>query len=129
MSGIIAVYGLVVSVLLSSAGMFFVPFSPLAPFLPFHFPSSASPHLISRFPYPLSVRLHIEFEHSADGPIVKKDQYTLFASFIHLAAGLSCGMTGISAGYAIGIVGDSVSAQFLHFFILSFFLPSAAAAR
>ncbi len=35
--------------------------------------------------------------------------YPLFNGFIHLAAGLCCGMTGLAAGYAIGIVGDTVS--------------------
>ncbi|TFK40773.1 vacuolar ATP synthase proteolipid subunit [Crucibulum laeve] len=33
--------------------------------------------------------------------------YSLFAGFVHLGAGLACGSTGIAAGYAIGIVGDS----------------------
>jgi len=32
--------------------------------------------------------------------------YTLFSGFMHLAAGLSVGLTGLAAGYAIGIVGD-----------------------
>ena len=31
------------------------------------------------------------------------------SGFMHLAAGLSVGLTGLAAGYAIGIVGDSVS--------------------
>ncbi|KAJ8509254.1 hypothetical protein ONZ45_g4450 [Pleurotus djamor] len=57
MSGIIAVYGLVVSVLISGA--------------------------------------------------IKPGNYSLFSGFVHLAAGLACGMTGLSAGYAIGYVGDS----------------------
>ena len=35
--------------------------------------------------------------------------YTLFSGFVHLGAGLACGLTGVSAGYAIGFVGDSVS--------------------
>ena len=30
---------------------------------------------------------------------------------MHLAAGLSVGLTGLAAGYAIGIVGDVVSAR------------------
>ena len=30
------------------------------------------------------------------------------SSFMHLGAGLSVGLTGLAAGYAIGIVGDSV---------------------
>ncbi|KAF5389245.1 hypothetical protein D9757_003552 [Collybiopsis confluens] len=57
MSGIIAVYGLVVSVLISGS---------LTP-----------------------------------------DGYPLFAGFVHLGAGLACGLTGLTAGYAIGIVGDA----------------------
>ncbi|KAI0051150.1 V-type ATPase [Auriscalpium vulgare] len=58
MSGIIAVYGLVVSVLIA-------------------------------------------------GSLDASQDYSLFAGFIHLGAGLSCGLTGLAAGYAIGIVGDS----------------------
>jgi V-type H+-transporting ATPase proteolipid subunit len=58
MSGIIAVYGLVVSVLIASG-------------------------LNPQEPYPLAY------------------------GFIHLAAGLSCGLTGLAAGYAIGHVGDA----------------------
>jgi len=34
--------------------------------------------------------------------------YTLFAGFMHLACGLSVGLTGLAAGYAIGVVGDMV---------------------
>lgn len=40
---------------------------------------------------------------------VKPGNYSLFAGFVHLGAGLACGFTGMAAGYAIGIVGDSVS--------------------
>jgi len=58
MSGIIAVYGLVVSVLIAG---------------------SLSPRV----------------------------DYPLFAGFVHLGAGLACGLTGLAAGYAIGFVGDS----------------------
>ncbi|KAJ9625669.1 v-type proton ATPase 16 kDa proteolipid subunit 2 [Taxawa tesnikishii (nom. ined.)] len=32
--------------------------------------------------------------------------YTLFMGFMHLACGLSVGLTGLAAGYAIGVVGD-----------------------
>ncbi|MCJ1269195.1 v-type proton ATPase 16 kDa proteolipid subunit 2 [Lobaria immixta] len=32
--------------------------------------------------------------------------YSLYNGFLHLAAGLSVGLTGLAAGYAIGIVGD-----------------------
>ncbi|GAB7359679.1 hypothetical protein MBLNU230_g6857t1 [Neophaeotheca triangularis] len=34
-------------------------------------------------------------------------QYSLFNGFMHLACGLSVGLTGLAAGYAIGIVGDA----------------------
>ncbi|KAJ6584963.1 hypothetical protein B0H19DRAFT_1107506 [Mycena capillaripes] len=57
MSGIIAVYGLVVSVLIAGS--------------------------------------------------LKPNDYPLFSGFIHLGAGLACGCTGMAAGYAIGLVGDS----------------------
>ncbi|KAH7316520.1 hypothetical protein B0I35DRAFT_433294 [Stachybotrys elegans] len=33
--------------------------------------------------------------------------YSLFAGFLHLGCGLSVGLTGLAAGYCIGIVGDS----------------------
>lgn len=34
------------------------------------------------------------------------ETYSLFTGFMHLAAGLSVGLSGLAAGYAIGIVGD-----------------------
>jgi len=37
---------------------------------------------------------------------VKKD-YSAFNGYAHLAAGLSCGLSGLAAGMAIGIVGDA----------------------
>ncbi|KAF7314269.1 V-type proton ATPase proteolipid subunit [Mycena kentingensis (nom. inval.)] len=39
--------------------------------------------------------------------VVKPTEYPLFAGFVHLGAGVACGVTGIAAGYAIGLVGDS----------------------
>lgn len=50
----------------------------------------------------------------ADDPVAPGEPYSLFAGFIHLAAGLACGFTGLAAGYAIGIVGDAVSGAVLH---------------
>jgi len=38
---------------------------------------------------------------------IKPGDYSTFAGFVHLGAGLACGFTGMSAGYAIGIVGDA----------------------
>lgn len=43
------------------------------------------------------------------GSLSPDEPYSLYAGFIHLAAGLSCGLTGLAAGHAIGIVGDAVS--------------------
>lgn len=33
--------------------------------------------------------------------------YTLFKGFVHLGAGLAVGLSGLAAGFAIGIVGDA----------------------
>ncbi|CAN0340470.1 unnamed protein product, partial [Laminaria digitata] len=33
--------------------------------------------------------------------------YSAYTSFAHLAAGMSCGLSGLAAGMAIGIVGDA----------------------
>lgn len=35
-----------------------------------------------------------------------KSNYSLFSGFMHLACGVSVGMTGLAAGYCIGVVGD-----------------------
>ena len=49
----------------------------------------------------------------ADGVRPKADagrpfsDYTAYTGFAHLAAGLCCGLSGLSAGMAIGIVGDA----------------------
>jgi len=37
----------------------------------------------------------------------KKDGYKLFNGFLHLGAGLSIGLSGLAAGFAIGVVGDA----------------------
>lgn len=34
------------------------------------------------------------------------EAYSLYSGFMHLACGLSVGMTGLAAGYCIGVVGD-----------------------
>jgi len=41
------------------------------------------------------------------GTSMKPSGYTLFKSFLDLGAGLSAGLSGLAAGFAIGIVGDS----------------------
>ncbi|KAK8864502.1 V-type ATPase, C subunit [Kwoniella newhampshirensis] len=48
------------------------------------------------------------------GNISPTEPYSLFAGFVHLAAGLACGFTGLAAGYAIGIVGDACVRAYLY---------------
>lgn len=43
---------------------------------------------------------------------MRPHDYSLFAGFIHLGAGIACGSTGLAAGYAIGLIGDSVNMSF-----------------
>ena len=33
--------------------------------------------------------------------------YHIFQGFVHLGAGLSVGLSGLAAGYAVGVVGDA----------------------
>lgn len=40
-------------------------------------------------------------------PLLVKSPYSSFSGFAHLSAGLSCGLSGLGAGLAIGIVGDA----------------------
>jgi len=40
-------------------------------------------------------------------PIAKGPVYSSFTGFAHLAGGLACGLSGMAAGIAIGIVGDA----------------------
>ncbi|XP_077983951.1 V-type proton ATPase 16 kDa proteolipid subunit c-like [Glandiceps talaboti] len=38
---------------------------------------------------------------------LEKENYSLFKSFVDMGAGLSVGLSGLAAGFAIGIVGDA----------------------
>jgi len=38
---------------------------------------------------------------------IKNTGYSAFSGYAHLSAGLSCGLSGLGAGLAIGIVGDA----------------------
>jgi V-type H+-transporting ATPase proteolipid subunit len=40
-------------------------------------------------------------------PPAVKSPYSAYTGYAHLAAGLSCGLSGLGAGLAIGIVGDA----------------------
>lgn len=90
MSGIIAVYGLVVAVLISQALS----------------PSSN----LSLYTYDWKRNNILQSE------MIYSEANGGYSSFMHLAAGLSVGLTGIAAGYTIGIVGDAVR---LHSTLLS----------
>jgi len=41
------------------------------------------------------------------GQLNPAPEYTLYKGFVHLGAGLSVGLSGLAAGYAVGIVGDA----------------------
>jgi V-type H+-transporting ATPase proteolipid subunit len=41
------------------------------------------------------------------GELDAPPKYTLYKGFVHLGAGLAVGLSGLAAGYAIGIVGDA----------------------
>merc|ERR1712047_79246 len=41
------------------------------------------------------------------GQLAPAPEYTLYKGFVHLGAGLAVGLSGLAAGYAIGIVGDA----------------------
>ena len=84
MSGIIAVYGLVVSVLIAGG--------------------RKCAHILFHWYY------------SNLRAVDPRKDYSLYAGFVHLAAGLACGMTGLAAGYAIGLVGDSVNTVFFYIY-------------
>lgn len=47
------------------------------------------------------------------GSLNPADPYSLYAGSVHLAAGLSCGLTGLAAGKAIGVVGDACARAYL----------------
>jgi V-type H+-transporting ATPase proteolipid subunit len=72
-------------------------------------PGSVSSDIRRRSVIGLSAYVAVHFICLTNPYKVKSSEYPLAAGFIHLGAGLACGMTGISAGYAIGIVGDAVS--------------------
>merc|ERR1719370_2130193 len=41
------------------------------------------------------------------GVNIKPEEYTHYKGFLHLGAGLAVGLSGLAAGYAIGVVGDA----------------------
>lgn len=41
------------------------------------------------------------------GKLNSAESYSLYQGFVHMGAGLSVGLSGLAAGFAIGIVGDA----------------------
>lgn len=41
------------------------------------------------------------------GQLKEPKEYPLYKGFVHMGAGLAVGLSGLAAGYAIGIVGDA----------------------
>lgn len=56
--------------------------------------------IIAVYSLVISVLIAQDLMPASDG------NYSLFDGFMHLAAGLCVGLTGLAAGYTIGIVGD-----------------------
>lgn len=50
--------------------------------------------------------IHVRFANQVD--VGSQHKLTIYRGFMHLAAGMSVGLTGVAAGYTIGIVGDAV---------------------
>ena len=86
MSGIIAVYGLVIAVLIAGD---------LAP------PPTQNTSLYTYVRSKSQYIGHVDIDGFTRG-------------FMHLASGLSVGLAGVAAGYTIGIVGDAVSSYTYH---------------
>lgn len=92
MAGILGIYGLIVAAILvgksAACGARALAFRPrrATPRNPPPFPPCARP---------------------VDVPVPGKNQYSSFAGFSHLAAGLACGLSSLAAGLAIGVVGDA----------------------
>jgi len=47
--------------------------------------------------------------NSVTGVVQGKPSYGWFAATAHFGGGLSCGLSGLAAGLAIGVVGDSLT--------------------
>jgi len=92
MSGIIAVYALVISVLIATD---------LAP------PMGGSGAHYSLFKYALpQPHPHRRAPSELAGGKKRANTEPHCSGFMHLACGLSVGLTGLAAGYCIGVVGD-----------------------
>ena len=106
MAGIIAIYGLVVSVLISG-GLNQANY-PLFEYVRGHFNGlpdgcfGKSDRVPSFFP-PLPPFFPVSFPF----PFFPVLLFLFHSGFIHLGAGLSVGFAGLAAGFAVGIVGDA----------------------
>jgi len=86
MAGVLGIYGLIVAVILANK--------------------------IAEPVQPGVVTLSKAYDTTTSGVSIKNvfvsgAQYSAFAGFAHLSAGLCCGLSGLAAGMAIGVVGDA----------------------
>lgn len=91
MSGIIAVYSLVIAVLIAGD---------MGP------PPAQNYSLFKYARLPRYRGCNILDHSRCEGYMVRNGYWLDCSGFMHLACGLSVGLTGLAAGYAIGIVGD-----------------------
>jgi V-type H+-transporting ATPase proteolipid subunit len=88
MAGVIGIYGLIVAVIIQGASECF---------------AACRAVVMSRLPPPLVVYPALLVQE----PTTTGNQYSSFAGFAHLAAGLCVGLSGLASGMAIGVVGDA----------------------
>ena len=96
MAGVLGIYGLIIAVILTQQGQ-----QPTLLTPPPAISSRISPPPFPPPPLNLSLPLLLPSLSSVKG------NYGAFTGYAHLAAGLSCGLSGMGAGFAIGIVGDA----------------------
>jgi V-type H+-transporting ATPase proteolipid subunit len=90
MAGVLGIYGLIVAVILGG-----------------QIKAPMKPGLYSLIKGAEKKGMSIGGDNYVTNIMVNGAQYSSFAGFAHLAAGLCCGLSGLAAGMAIGIVGDA----------------------
>lgn len=115
MSGIIAVYSLVIAVLIAedmrppnkNEGNSYSLFKYVRPVS-----LTRSRHSFRRLQHLNSLEIYITLHHVSNPRPMSRDKnstdryLTGNSSFMHLGCGIAVGMTGLAAGYCIGVVGD-----------------------
>lgn len=96
MAGVLGIYGLIISVILIQGG-------PL---------EANAKHSIAQLnpfiqPFSSMLTLFLFLFYFSLFLVKNNGKYSSFSGFAHLSAGLSCGLSGLGAGLAIGVVGDA----------------------